>query len=676
MSSEVIICNKHISKTPYYPDILYKSIFVFMILFFAFGFVSFSIAQSSKWVGTWSCAPYAAAENTPPSPYLANNSLRQIVRVSIGGDTLRVKFSNGTSSTPVTLNSVNIAVSTEIGGSAIDTSTIKQLKFDGDTSVTMNAYSTVTSDPLAFSLTPGMHLAITIYYGQINTSADMTFHYGSRTDSYILEGNYATSASFEDATIVERWYTINAIDVRAPDTSAAVVVLGNSITDGYGLHGGLKNKWTDIFSQRLLDNPATSHVAVLNMGIGATWFTSSGVNRFQQDVLDQTAVRWVIIFYGVNDIGGNAPAEDIISAYKNVVARAHAQNIRVYGVTITPFEGHGYYTDAHETARVDVNEWLRTPGNVDKCIDFDKAIRDPADTTRMLEEYSNDWLHPNVAGYAFLGESVNLNLFLGGDTTFPQPVIEEHYFEAECAVIGADWDIIDNAQASNGKYVTVKSGTQSLEQPPTDQESFIIIPFSVDTSDNFSLYARINCPTYDDDSFWVKMDDGEYTLHNSLVTSGWQWVAFNDYMLNKGEHMLTIAYREDGALLDKMAVSNSLYSPSGLGEEAENLCIETGLNDLQDTFYRYTLQQNYPNPFNPITNIEYSVRAQHVVSQPVVLSIYNLLGQRLATLVNKKQTAGSYNIKWDASGFPSGIYIYTLETDGGFKQSRKLVLLK
>ena len=171
------------SKQNHSASYRYQSLQIFIIVFLIYNMFSFNYAQSTKWVGTWSCAPYAAAENTPPLPYLANNTLRQIVRVSLGGDTLRVKFSNGTCSTPVTINSVNIAVSTELGGSAIDTSTIKFLKFGGDTSVTINAYSTVTSDSFAYPLSPGMHLAITIYYGQISNSSDMTFHYGSRTDS-------------------------------------------------------------------------------------------------------------------------------------------------------------------------------------------------------------------------------------------------------------------------------------------------------------------------------------------------------------------------------------------------------------------------------------------------------------------------------------------------------------
>ncbi|MEJ2543337.1 MAG: GDSL-type esterase/lipase family protein [Calditrichaceae bacterium] len=659
------------SKQNNYASYLYKTLFVLTIMIFISGLFSLSFAQTSKWVGTWSCAPYAAASNTPPSPYLANNTLRQIIRVSLGGDTLRVKFSNGTCSTPVTMKSVNIAVSTELGGSAIDTSTIKFLKFGGDTSVTINAYSTVTSDSFAYPLSPGMHLAITIYYGQISNSSDMTFHYGSRTDSYILEGDQATSASFEGATTVERWYTINTIDVLAPDSSATVAVLGNSITDGYGLSGGLKNKWTDIFSQRLLDNPSTSHVGVLNLGIGATTLTSSGVSRFQQDILDQSGLRWTIIFYGVNDIGGNISADNIISAYKNLVAQAHAQNIRVYGATITPFYGHSYYTEAREGVRAEVNAWIRTPGNVDACIDFDKAIRNPADTTSMLEEYSNDGLHPNTDGYALLGQSVDLDLFLGGDTIFPQPIYEEHYFEAECGAVGTSWNIIDNAQCSNGKYVTVEAGTQSLEQAPAGDESSIVIPFTVDTTDNFNLYIRINCPTYDDDSFWIKMDEGEYEMKNGLVTSGWAWTNLGEFALTEGEHTLTIAYREDGALLDKIAITNNLYAPSGLGEEAENLCTETGLNEIEKAPRLFRLGQNLPNPFNPTTTIQYDIPED----VNVTITVYNNNGQKIRNLVNGFKQAGSYKVVFNAEDLSSAVYFYKIQA-GKFNAVKRMLLIK
>lgn len=364
-----------------------------------------------QWVGTWSCAPYAADKHTPPSPYLANNTLRQVVRNSIGGDTIRVKFSNITCTTPVVMKAVNIAVLAEHGGSAIDAGTITELEFNGSKSVKMEPFSALTSDPVAFNLAPGTHLAITIYYGACETAPDMTFHYGSRTNSYILEGNQSASETFAGSTPVERWYNINSIDVLATEPAAAVVVLGNSITDGYGIHSGLKTTLPDMFSKHLLANNATAHIGVLNMGIGATLVTTSGMSRFKQDVLDQSSVKWLVLFYGVNDIGGGRSAADIIAAYQSMIEQAHANNIKVFGGTITPFKGHGYYTEEHEAVRTKVNEWIRLAGNFDAVVDFDKAIRDPSDPLKLQKEFSNDWLHPNEAGYKLLGESIDLNLF-------------------------------------------------------------------------------------------------------------------------------------------------------------------------------------------------------------------------------------------------------------------------
>jgi len=570
------------------------------------------------------------------------------------------------------MNSVNIAVSTDRSTSVIDASTITQLKFNGNESVTMSTYSEVTSDPVAFPLTPNMNLAITIYYGQIVTASDMTFHYGSRTDSYILTGDHTASADFAGAVTVERWYNLSSIDVLVPNESAAVAVLGNSITDGYGIHGG-QNKWTDTFSEKLLDNPSTSHVSVLNLGIGATLLTTSGVSRFQQDILEQSGLRWIIVFYGVNDINGNSSADNIINAFKNLIAQAHSKNIRIYGATITPFKGHSYYTTTHESVRNEVNEWIRTPGNFDRYIDFDKAIRDPVDTSKLRADFSNDWLHPNAAGYQLLGESVNLNLFLGADTLYAQPVNESHYFEPECASVGGNWEILTDSQASNEKYVVVKSGLQSLNDPPSGDESLITIVFSVDSTGSYSVFARLNCPTANDDSYWVKMDDGEFVQNNGLGTNGWEWKKFNDYTLTEGEHTLTIAYREDGAKLDKICILNSSFVPTGMGEEAENICDLTEVENLNEVPDGFSLGQNYPNPFNPSTIINYQLPA----GSHVQLKVYDSLGKEVTTLVNEYKPAGKYNVNMNDlnSNLSSGIYFYTLRA-GDFVQTKKMTFIK
>lgn len=627
---------------------------------------------SPKWVGTWSTAPYAAGNNTPPSPYLANNTLRQIVRVSIGGDTLRLKFSNRTSTTPVTMNSVNIAVST--GASTIDTSSIKQLKFNGIESVTMDAYSEVTSDPIDFPLAPGINLAITIYYGQCETSSDMTFHYGSRTDSYILTGDKSNSADFAGAVVVERWYNLSSIDVIAPHEAASVAVLGNSITDGYGLHNGPGNKWTDYFSQKLLDDPATSNVGVLNLGIGATTVIGSGISRFQQDILEQAGVRWIIVFYGVNDIGSNQSADNVITAYKNLISQAHTNNIRIYGATITPFKGHSYYTEARETVRLEVNNWIRTSGNFEKYIDFDKAIRSTSDTAKMNEVYSNDWLHPNAAGYQHLGEFINLDLFLGTDTLYDQidmSRIESHYFESECGVVGSNWHIIEDTNASNGQYITVKPGIESLESAAEGIDNVIEYPFSVSIDSTYYLYARLNCPSYNDDSFWIKMDDNSYQLNNGLVTSGWQWLQLQSYDLYAGDHILSITYREDGAKLDKLYITNLLGTPIGMGDEVENQCDPTEVEIDSNKPAKYGLRQNYPNPFNPATTIEFSIPNQQIIT----LKLYDVLGSQVATIYEGLQEKGNHKISFDGSNLSSGVYYYQIKSKD-YIDSKKLVIIK
>ena len=377
-------------------------------------------AAAQKWVGTWSTAPQLVEPgNMPPSPGLTNNSLRQVVRVSIGGDTLRVRFSNEFSTSGVTMKSVQIAVST--GGSTIDTSTNEELKFDGNSEVTMNAGAAATSDPIAFNLMPRMDVAITIYYGQ--TSATVTGHPGSRTTSYIIAGNTTTMTDFTGAVTTDHWYDINAIDVLAPLTAASVAILGNSITDGRGSTTNLQNRWPDIFSERLLKDSSTQQVGVLNLGVGGNCVLSgglgpTGVNRYDRDILDQSGIRWAIIFEGVNDIGGvhsaaaaAATANNLIAAYKQMIVKAHAKNIRIYGATITPFKGNWYYNQYSELCRDTVNRWIRTEGNFDACIDFDSVMRNPQDTLSLVSTNQNDGLHPDAAGHKKMGESIDLNLF-------------------------------------------------------------------------------------------------------------------------------------------------------------------------------------------------------------------------------------------------------------------------
>ncbi len=378
---------------------------------------------TGEWVGTWTTAPQLVEpRNMPPEPGLSHNTLRQVVRVSLGGDSLRVRFSNQFSTSPVTLHAVHIAVSAE--SSTIVPDTDQALRFDGEPEVTIAPGAAIMSDPFKFALAPRTNLAITIHFG--DTSLDVTGHPGSRTTSYLLPGNEVSAVYFPDAVQTDHWYMINGIDVVADKSAAAVVVLGNSITDGRGSGTNKQNRWPDELARRLHENADTRLVAVLNQGIGGNCVLRdclgpAALSRFERDVLGATRVRWLIIFEGINDIGQTQSAEaaakvtdDLIAAYEQMIDGAHARGLRVYGATLLPFGGSFYDTAYRATARNTVNAWIRSSGRFDAVIDLDAALRDPADPLRLLPAAdTGDHLHPNETGHRMMAEAVDLALFKG-----------------------------------------------------------------------------------------------------------------------------------------------------------------------------------------------------------------------------------------------------------------------
>jgi lysophospholipase L1-like esterase len=371
----------------------------------------------NKWVGTWASSPQLVEpSNMPPEPGLSNNTLRQIVRVSIGGNQLRLKLSNEYGTSPVTLNSVHLAVSA--GGSSIKLGTDNVLTFGGMESVTIPAGKTVTSDTLDYCMPKLTEMAITIYFG--NTPTLLTGHPSSRTTSYIMVGNAVDSSSMPFAVATEHWYLITGIDVIAGPSSRAVVVIGDSITDGRGSTTNMQNRWPDNLATRLLGNAATSEVSVLNQGIGGNAILSGGLGptaleRFDRDVLSQNGVRYIILFEGVNDIGESDSLDvssDLIKAYRFFINKAHANNLLIYGATILPFGGSQYDNKLHEQSRRIVNNWIRTSNEFDAVIDFDSALRNPQNPSILQTIYdSDDHLHPNALAYKNMAAIVDLNLF-------------------------------------------------------------------------------------------------------------------------------------------------------------------------------------------------------------------------------------------------------------------------
>jgi len=380
-----------------------------------------SSSQNEAWIGTWSASQQLVEpRNMPPEPGLNGNTLRQIVHVSLGGDSLRVTFSNSYGNAPLTLNEVHLAVSDD--SSAIKPGTDQILYFDSKKQVTIQPDTSATTDSFAFDLQPQSNVAITIHYGQV--PSELTGHPGSRTTSYVVEGNQLSVTVFDSSGQKNRWYTLRSIEVLAPDSAASVIALGNSITDGRSSGINQQARWTDNLARRLQANPETNHISVLNQGIGGNCVLKgclgpSALSRFEEDVLNQLKAKWLILFEGVNDIGGsqgsegaNQVAEDLVDAYKTMIDKAHAHDIKVYGATITPFGESFYDSPAHRKAREKVNEWIRTSGRFDAVIDFDAALRDPNHPAQLLPKAdSGDHLHPSPMGYQMMAEAIDLKLF-------------------------------------------------------------------------------------------------------------------------------------------------------------------------------------------------------------------------------------------------------------------------
>ena len=372
------------------------------------------------WVGTWGTAPQLVENNNnPPSPGLGNNSLRQIVQVSIGGEKVRLKLTNEFSTGSTEIKAVELAYAKTAGSSSeIDESSTVSLTFGGKAGVTMPAKGKAVSDAVNFKLNGRQNVAITIHYGSASSSS-VSGHPGSRTTSYLKSGN---TTDFSNATKTDHWYNILALEVEAPEQAGAVAILGNSITDGRGSTTNEQNRWADVLSRRLLANEPTSQVGVLNMGIGGNCVLAGGLgptgsSRYQRDLLGQEGVKWIILFEAVNDLGsswnGAQTAENIIEVYKQIIDEAHQKGILVFGGTITPFKGNNYYSADHEKGRSMINEWIRTTEMLDGVIDFDQAVRNPEDPEALQKAFlfENDWLHLNAHGYETMGSCIDLNLF-------------------------------------------------------------------------------------------------------------------------------------------------------------------------------------------------------------------------------------------------------------------------
>ena len=374
---------------------------------------TYSLAQN--WVGTWATAPQTVVKSFMPyNNCMTNRSVRQVVKVSIGGDVIRLKLSNIYSMQPVEIRSIYIAHAKD--SSDIDAKTAQYFKFGNSYKTVIPAGKQIVSDALKFNLRNLERVAITINY----TSAPEipTVHMGSRTTSYIMKGVTNAHTNFAKAFRENHWYNISGIDVYTMSNNmSAIAIIGNSITDGKCSTDNAQNRWPDVMSEMLQLKHKITNQGVLNLGIGNNRVTVPGgfgalaKERFDRDILMQSGVKKVVIFEGVNDIGAarsgssETVARKIIESIQGMMKKAKARKMKVYLGTITPFKGAGYYTHFHEAARLYVNDWIRSQAkDVDGILDFAKLLQDPNDDRRMKREYaSNDWLHPNPTGYKAMG---------------------------------------------------------------------------------------------------------------------------------------------------------------------------------------------------------------------------------------------------------------------------------
>lgn len=402
-----------------------------IVLVLSTTFASGQVAEPTHWVGSWAASQQVPeASNALAADALTNATLRQLVHLSLGGEQLRLHLSNVFGTAPLHLTAVHIAVPISTAGAAIRVGTDRAVTFDGGhADVTIPAGAEYVSDLIAFHAPPLSDVAITLQYA--DAPAVQTSHPGSRSTSYLSHTATASSAAMPDATEFDHWFQISGVDVPATQNAASIVTLGDSITDGHGATTNVNDRWPDDLAARLQAVPALRSRSVLNQGLGGNRLLLDGngpnaVARFSRDVLAQPAVRYVIVFEGVNDLGVASRLAEIsqgehealvmhaIGALQQMIARAHSNGLRIYGATVTPYTGSEYYHPgaASEADRQKINAWIRTPGNFDAVIDFDKVVADPAQPTRLLPRFdSGDHLHPSAAGFKAMSDSILLSLF-------------------------------------------------------------------------------------------------------------------------------------------------------------------------------------------------------------------------------------------------------------------------
>ncbi len=387
-----------------------------------------STAPPASWVETWGASPQQPIDpvigGTPIT--LSNQTIREVVRISAGASTLRLRLTNEYSDAPTAIGYVHIALaaSSDSASCAIVPGSDQAVTFGGSGSITLAPNGAALSDPISMPVDRLTSLAVSIYV--TSATVPTSLHTLGQQTGYIASGDVTSAADLTSgSTTTQSRYLLSGVDAYLPRGGATLVTLGDSITDGYHSTPDQDHRWPDFLAQRLQAKGMLRNIAVANEGISGNRLLSEGIgpnaqSRFDRDVLSRPGVQYIILLEGINDIGfpdlfpgSTVPTTaDLIAADQQLIARAHERGVMIFGATLTPFQGALYYSTSGEATREAFNEWIRHGGAFDAVIDFDKAVRDPANPLQFLPAYdSGDHLHPNDAGYAAMANTVPLRLF-------------------------------------------------------------------------------------------------------------------------------------------------------------------------------------------------------------------------------------------------------------------------
>jgi lysophospholipase L1-like esterase len=389
---------------------------------------------SNQWVASWTASADRNNDIGNPQFFNSGSTIRQVVHLSVGGDRVRVRFTNEFGTAPVTIGPVHIALSA--GGAKTSPNSDHVLTFGGKTTTTLYAGAPILSDPVNMNLAPFADVAISFFLPDATQA--QTVHQLAVQTAYVSSGD---NTAAPDQPSPQKWlnrFFLSGVVVDTNKVTPAVVTFGDSITDGYASTVDGNRRWPDDLSRLLNAGSQRNSYAVINQGISGNRVVSDGsgvsaLARYDRDALSQGNVKWVIFLEGINDIGWpDTPldqsghivsAEEIIAGYQQIIARTHLRGIKIMGGTLTPFKGAlhdtvngGYWSQRKEDIRHTVNNWIRSSGAFDAVVDFDAVTRDPRDHDMIRAEYdSGDHLHPNDAGYAAMANAVNLSLLRGSN---------------------------------------------------------------------------------------------------------------------------------------------------------------------------------------------------------------------------------------------------------------------